>query len=201
MVGEVGLGGQKVETEANYLQFPFQERERRRTVRRRFYFTQTQGTALAAMFVASGLVIFYLGTTVGKKIHKRVISMAGKPAVHASASTPNGAVQLAAAKEAGVQTILEPAKTNPTAHSAASANMSKKWSVQVSATPAKDIADTLVQRLKASGYDGYVVQAEVKGQTYYRLRVGRFEAREEAESVRQSLARQVGYRDAYLTGD
>jgi DedD protein len=73
--------------------------------------------------------------------------------------------------------------------------------VQVSATPAKEIADTLVQRLKASGYDGYVVQAEVKGQTYYRLRVGRFDAREEAESVRQSLARHEAYRDAYLIGD
>ena len=73
--------------------------------------------------------------------------------------------------------------------------------MQISAAPAKDIADALVQRLKADGYDGYVVQAEVKGQTYYRVRVGRFDAREEAESVRQSLARQEGYRDAYLTGD
>jgi len=73
--------------------------------------------------------------------------------------------------------------------------------VQISATPAKEIADTLVQRLRAKGYDGYVVQAEVKGQTFYRVRVGRFDAREEAESVRRSLARQEGYRDAYLTGD
>jgi hypothetical protein len=33
------------------------------------------------------------------------------------------------------------------------------------------------------------------------VRVGRFGAREQAESVRQSLARQEGYKDAYLTGD
>ena len=46
-----------------------------------------------------------------------------------------------------------------------------------------------------------MVKAEVKGQTYYRVRVGHFDAREEAESVRQSLARQESYRDAYLTGD
>ena len=59
----------------------------------------------------------------------------------------------------------------------------------------------LVQRLKANGYDGYVVQAEVKEKIYYRVRVGHFETREKAESVRQSLARQAGYRDAYLTGD
>jgi cell division septation protein DedD len=87
------------------------------------------------------------------------------------------------------------------AHSTDSANLSKKWSVQISAAPAKDVADTLVQKLKANGYDGYVVQTEVKGQTYYRVRVGHFNAREEADAVRQSLARQEGHRDAYLTGD
>jgi cell division septation protein DedD len=59
----------------------------------------------------------------------------------------------------------------------------------------------LLQRLKAKGYDGYVVQADVKGQTYYRVRVGNFDSREKAESARQSLTRQEGYRDAYLTGD
>jgi len=59
----------------------------------------------------------------------------------------------------------------------------------------------LVQQLKAKGYDGYMVQAEVKGQIYYRVRVGHFDAREQAEAVRQSLAHQEGYRDAYLTGD
>ncbi|MGH7811041.1 MAG: SPOR domain-containing protein, partial [Candidatus Binatia bacterium] len=101
-----------------------------------------------------------------------------------------------AAHEVGVQ-----AKTGPIAHSTESANSNKKWSVQISAAPAKDIADTLVQRLKDKGYDGYVVQANVKGQTYYRVRVGRFDARQEAESVRQSLSRQEGYQDAFLAGD
>jgi DedD protein len=79
--------------------------------------------------------------------------------------------------------------------------LNRKWSVQISAAPAKDIADTLVQRLKAKGYDGYLVQAEVKGQTYYRVRVGHFDAREKAEAVRRSLANREGYREAYLTGD
>jgi hypothetical protein len=118
----------------------------------------------------------------------------------------DGAVRFAATKasaadEAGVQTLLGPAKTIPTADSSGSANLSKKWSVQISAAPAKDIADHLVQQLIAKGYDGYMVRAELKGQTYYRVRVGHFAEREEAESMRQSLARQEGYRDAYLTGD
>lgn len=126
--------------------------------------------------------------------------------VHASASTSGGAVRSAAKSHsredgASVQKLSEPAKASPIADSAKGAERRKKWSVQISAVPEKPVADGLVQPLKIKGYDGYVVQAEVKGQTYYRVRVGHFDAREEAESVRQSLARQEGYRDAYLSND
>lgn len=232
-VTEVRLSGQELETD--YHEFPLHEREKSPKVRRRFYFKRTQsGAALAATFVASALVIFYLGLPGDKKSQKRVNGIGerpvarisipqptasgpaglrpqsvssieddglgnqsteptpAKPDVHAYASTPNGA---------GVQALLEPAKTSPMAHSSGSANLSKKWSVQISAAPSKDIADILVRRLNAKGYDGYVVQTEVKGQTYYRVRVGHFDAREQAELVRQSLTRQEGYRDTFLTGD
>jgi cell division septation protein DedD len=124
-----------------------------------------------------------------------------KPDVHASASTSNIGERFftkstPAADRAGIS-----AKTSPMAHSSGSASLSKKWSVQVAAPPAKDIADTLLQRLKAKGYDGYVLQVEVKGQRYYRVRVGYFDSREKAEAVHQSLMREGSYRDAYLTGD
>jgi cell division septation protein DedD len=235
MVSEVGAGSKELETYADHQEFPVHEHEKHPKIRRRFhFFKRTQGAALAAIFVASAVVIFYLSVPADYDIQKRAnganptsgqteiglrpqsvssIDKAGglvnqsvetrpaKPDVRASASTPNDTARFAAksasaADRAGVQ-----AKTSPVAHSAESANLSKKWSVQISAAPARDIADTLVQRLKDKGYDGYVVQAEVKGQTYYRVRVGHFAAREEAESVRQSLARQEGYRDPYLTGD
>ena len=158
------------------------------------------------MFVAIAVISFYLGAPSGKYMETRVNGADEKPDVHPSAATGDDAVRFAvksasAGDEAGVQSLLEPTRTDPIGHLAESAGLSKKWSVQISAAPAKDIADALVQRLKGNGYDGYVVQAEVNGQTYYRVRVGRFDTREEAESVRQSLARQEGYRDAYLTGD
>jgi cell division septation protein DedD len=87
------------------------------------------------------------------------------------------------------------------AHSPGTANKSRKWSVQVSAETAEDVADALVQRLKSSGYEGYVVRAQVKGRAYYRVRVGHFDAREAADSVRRSLIHQKGYGDAYLADD
>jgi cell division septation protein DedD len=142
----------------------------------------------------------------GRIANRNTAPTPATPDIHAYASNRNGAVQFAATKasaadETGVHTLLGPVKTIPTADSSGSANLGKKWSVQISAAPAKDTADHLVQQLIAKGYDGYVVRAEVKGQIYYRVRVGHFAAREEAESMRQSLARQGGYRDAYLTGD
>jgi cell division septation protein DedD len=129
-----------------------------------------------------------------------------KSELHDSGLPPNGAMRFAAKtasteESAGIRPLLEPSNASPTADRTESADLNKRWSVQIAAAPAKDIAGTLVQRLKANGYDGYVVQAAVKGQTYYRVRVGRFATREEAESARASLASQQGYRDAYLTGD
>ncbi len=121
--------------------------------------------------------------------------------VQVSASTSNAGVRFAAKSASATDRAGVQAKTIPMDPSTESFNLGKKWSVQISAAPAKHIADSLVQRLKANGYDGYVVQAEVKEKIYYRVRVGHFDTREKAESVRQSLARQDGYRDAYLTGD
>lgn len=75
----------------------------------------------------------------------------------------------------------------------------RQWSVQIAAVPAKDVADRMAQKLIDSGHEGYVVRAEVKGQTYYRVRAGRFEGREDAEAMRQSLAPHESYREAYVT--
>jgi cell division septation protein DedD len=126
---------------------------------------------------------------------------AAKADARASASTRNATVRLAAKSASAADQASVQAKTSPIAPSTESKHLNKKWSVQISAVPAKDVANTLVQQLKAKGHDGYSVPTEVKGQTYYRVRVGHFDAREEAEVLRQSLARQEGYRDAYLTGD
>jgi cell division septation protein DedD len=240
-VSEAGLGGQE-ETYSDHEEFPLHESEKQPKVRQHFDFKRTHGAALAAMFVASVIVIFYLDTPAGKNIQKQVdeagekpperasitqlptgdqteISLKpqnvssidtnggianptpAKPDVHDSASTPHITVQSTTKTTPATDREGIEAKISPIAHSSGSANLSKKWSVQVSAPPAKDIADTLVQRLRAKGYDGYVVQVEVKRQTYYRVRVGYFDSQEKAESVRQSLTLQEGYPDAYLTSD
>jgi cell division septation protein DedD len=202
-------------------------REERPNVRLSWRPKRSRAFMLAAMLIASAAVFFYFSMPADYAIHKRATSAnptsghpeiglrppnastndtAGLPAnqnadtVTDSPSTGNNTVQ-ASETDSGVNEPGVQRKTDSVADSAVISNLPKKWSVQISAAPAKDIADTLVLRLKAKGYDGYVVTAAVKGQTYYRVRVGQFDSREEAESVRQSLARREGYRDAYLTGD
>ena len=119
---------------------------------------------------------------------------ADKPVPSSMPGSPAGG---AAAQHAGSTLARSPSITT----APGSVEAGKKWSVQISAAPARQVADALAEQLKSVGYDGYVVQAEVKGQTYYRVRVGHFAAQEEAESLRQSLARQERYPDAFLVND
>ena len=73
------------------------------------------------------------------------------------------------------------------------------WTVQIKSSPDKKYADTWVERLKAKGYDAFVVEGDVKGQTWYRVRVGRFAARQEAEALRTALETQEKLSGGFLT--
>ena len=142
----------------------------------------------------------------GGSVHQSAEAIRAIPGVHASKPDPQDTVEApektaSVADEASTPVPLAPAKTATTTHSAKSPASSKKWSVQIYAAPTKDVADNLVRKLKADGYNGYVVQATVNGETYHRVRIGPFDARAEAESVRQSFAHQERYRDAYLARD
>ena len=161
---------------------------------------------LAAMLVVAVLV--YFGVPADYAIHKRAASVtrasgqremdlrltnassndanqnAGTNVVTASISTRNHLVP-ASQNNSGVNDLSVHMKTRPVVDSPVISTLGKKWSVQIAAEPTKDIADTLVQRLKAKSYDGYVVTAVVKGQAFYRVRVGQFDSREKAESLRQ----------------
>lgn len=88
--------------------------------------------------------------------------MLARADVHAFVSTPDIAAVSATKSTLDTDQEKMQVKRFPMAHSLGKGQLGRKWCVQVSATPEKDIADSLVQRLKVKGYDGYVVQAEVK---------------------------------------
>lgn len=73
------------------------------------------------------------------------------------------------------------------------------WTVQVSATTDQEEARGLSARLRARGYDAYLVQAPLRGQTWYRVRVGRLRNREQAKELEERLRRSEGMDAAYIT--
>jgi cell division septation protein DedD len=113
----------------------------------------------------------------------------------------SGAPQSNPGAEAADHIKLKATENSPAVQLAGGAATTKKWSVQISAAPAKDIADELAERLTSSGYNSYVLQAHVNGLTYYRVRVGHAANQEEAEALRQSLTHEQGYHDAFLVRD
>ena len=211
--GEWELG-----TDADHQEFPVHEREEPPKARRRVRMKRIQALGLASIFVASAGIIVYVASPADYSVQTHAIGASptsGEPTnlaqqngssllnglstktpdtstgkrVEASPSKPNRDGSPAANTADTVQANLALSKATETADSLGKAGLDKTWAVQISAAPTRKVADKLVQQLKAKGYDGYVVEANVKGQTYYRVRVGRFSKQEEAESIRQSLAR------------
>jgi cell division septation protein DedD len=72
------------------------------------------------------------------------------------------------------------------------------WTVQASATTDINDAKALLDHLKAKGYDAFIVEAEIKGHSWYRIRVGTLANRQEAEALGKTLQSKEGFRDAFI---
>jgi len=73
------------------------------------------------------------------------------------------------------------------------------WTVQVNATTDVEEARTLVSKLRAKGYDAYLVAAPMHGQLWYRVRVGRVTTRQKAKDLEEVLKRSEGMAAAFVT--
>jgi cell division septation protein DedD len=73
------------------------------------------------------------------------------------------------------------------------------WTVQVNATTNVQQATELARSLRAKGYEAYTVQAPMGGQTWYRVRVGRFTSREKAKELEARLKTREHLDSAYVT--
>jgi cell division septation protein DedD len=75
------------------------------------------------------------------------------------------------------------------------------WSVQALASTDKKLASDWLQRLKAKGYEAFIVDADINGNTWHRLRIGNFEIRQDAENLRIELKAKEGFKDAFVAGN
>jgi cell division septation protein DedD len=87
------------------------------------------------------------------------------------------------------------------AEDVASSGGGRSWSVQVNATRDDATASSLVRRLQERGYNAYVVKVGLQGDTWYRVRVGRFPTMEAATAVVVRLKNEERYSRAFLVND
>jgi cell division septation protein DedD len=74
----------------------------------------------------------------------------------------------------------------------------KHWAVQVLATPDRGIATVWMEKLKGKGYDAFVVEAEIDSKTWYRVRLGNFKSRRDAETLGAVVRLKEGFHDAFV---
>lgn len=72
------------------------------------------------------------------------------------------------------------------------------YAVQVASSQSEEKALALVNRLKAKDYPAYLEEAEIKGEKWYRVRVGSFRNREDAQRLVDKLKENEGLKDAMV---
>jgi cell division protein FtsN len=87
----------------------------------------------------------------------------------------------------------------PKAESATNNVHDGSWTVQVNAYPDERSAKLLVDQLKNKGYNAKVTEVLNKGTTWYRVRVGRYDSKEEAKKVEETLKNNESFSKAFTT--
>ena len=89
-----------------------------------------------------------------------------------------------------------PKKSEAVANAEAT-DQGKIWRAQVNAFPDERSAKLLVDRLKNKGYNAYVSEAPNRGRTWYRVSVGRYNSRDEAEKIVEALKTKENHPKAF----
>ena len=67
-----------------------------------------------------------------------------------------------------------------------------RFAVQIASFKEMDKAEKMTKQLIDQGYDAYYNEAEVHGTTYFRIKCGRFESRQEAANYALKIEREAG---------
>jgi DedD protein len=101
-----------------------------------------------------------------------------------------------------VEKPATPAETKSAAVPEAGENKANgaSWTVQVNAYPDERSAKLLVDQLKNKGYNAHVTEVLNKGKVWYRVRVGRYESKEEAKKLEETLRTNEKFATAFAIG-
>ncbi len=87
-----------------------------------------------------------------------------------------------------------PRPSTPTATSVSNEPAGAGFAIQVAALQERNEAETIVQRLSGKGYSAYVVAPSPGTPTIYRVRVGKFKERREADAVAARLQKEEQFK-------
>lgn len=104
-----------------------------------------------------------------------------------------------AAKAAEKAIEKTPPVDSPKAEENEGKDAGKSWRVQVNAYPDELSAKQVVDRLKNKGYNAYFTEVRYKGKLWYRVNVGKYGSKEEAEKMRESLKTKENFAKAFAT--
>ncbi len=117
----------------------------------------------------------------------KAAALAQAGTAQAAALSPAAAPPAGAAPQAGEPPA--PAPLPPALAPPFSEDTDSRWTIQVAAVTVKKEADKIAEKLSAKGYPAYVVTVgRGPGPTVYRVRVGRFANREDAEKTQGSMS-------------
>lgn len=136
-----------------------------------------------------------------QRLQETAAAETATPAHVVQVSTPSAPPRRVAEKPKATATPAAPAKEkHPEPPRGGDEWAGGGWTVQVNATTNPHQATELAQNLRAKGYDAYTVQAPMRGQTWYRVRVGRFgnHDRDRAKELEARL-KNDGLENAYVT--
>lgn len=117
------------------------------------------------------------------------------PVKEPALAAPNGAAAKTPEKNVPAPALQQESNVSPSAIGESAYAM---WTVQVRSSSDKKFAESWVDRLRSKGYDAFIAEGNVKGQTWYRVRVGLLGAREEAEALQNILASKEALNDTVV---
>lgn len=93
--------------------------------------------------------------------------------------------------------LAEVPKKPPTPPAPEAKESAQGWRAQVNAFPDERSAKTIVDRLKEKGYNAYVTEVQSHGKTWYRVNVGKYGSREEANKMVEVLRTKENFPKAF----
>ena len=116
-----------------------------------------------------------------------------------------------------VPPVADPARKPPTDPNAASVDVAAArkppvdpvparpsrggWTIQVNPTRDRGQAEDLQYRLRSRGYDAQLMRVQRDGDTWYRIRIGRYATPEQANEVMRRLREQDGVAHVYVASE